>query len=266
LRGPGIASIAAVVVIVSASAVVLSQDFRGVREAEGRKSGYLYLSAGTRALQDDGFQNPGMFAVDQGRALWGRVEGSAGLSCASCHRDAARSMRGVAARYPLVDPASGQLLNLELRINDERRRRLVAAPLDYESEDMLALTTFIAFQSRGMPMAVVVDGAARPYFDRGKTFYFERRGQLDLACSQCHDDRVGAMLRGDVISQGQVNGFPIYRLSWRAMASRHRLFEWCNTSVRAEPYAYGSPEYLALELYTAWRGRGLGIETPAVRR
>jgi sulfur-oxidizing protein SoxA len=266
LRGPGFASIIAAVVVAFASAMVLGQSPPQVRQVEGRKSGYLFLSAGTRALQDDDFQNPGMFAIERGRASWERVEGSAGLSCASCHADAARSMRGVAARYPLIDPASGQLLNLELRINDERRRRLAAPPFAHESEDMLALSAFLAFQSRGLPMSVVVDGAAKPYFDRGKAFYLERRGQLDLACSQCHDDRVGAMLRGDVISQGQVNGFPIYRLSWRAMASRHRLFEWCNTSVRAEPYAHGSPEYLALELYMAWRGRGLGIETPAVRR
>ena len=50
------------------------------------------------------------------------------------------------------------------------------------------------------------------------------------------------------------------------MLSRHRIFAWCNTSVRSEPYELGSPEYLALELYVAWRGRGLPIEAPAVRR
>jgi L-cysteine S-thiosulfotransferase len=73
-------------------------------------------------------------------------------------------------------------------------------------------------------------------------------------------------LRGDLISQGQVNGFPIYRLLWRKMASRHRMFEWCNTSVRAKPFPLGSQEYLSLELYVAWRGRGMLIESPAVRR
>ena len=44
------------------------------------------------------------------------------------------------------------------------------------------------------------------------------------------------------------------------------MFRWCNEAVDAEPHAYGSDEYLALELYLAWRGRGLPIETPAVRR
>jgi sulfur-oxidizing protein SoxA len=50
------------------------------------------------------------------------------------------------------------------------------------------------------------------------------------------------------------------------MASLHRMFAWCNTSLRAEPHAAGSAEYLALELYVAWRGRDLAVETPAVRR
>jgi sulfur-oxidizing protein SoxA len=44
------------------------------------------------------------------------------------------------------------------------------------------------------------------------------------------------------------------------------MFVWCNTSIRAEPYPEGAPEYLALELYVAWRGRGLPMESPAVRR
>lgn len=230
-------------------------------ELEGRKSGYLFLSPATRALQDDDFQNPGMFAVERGRLLFQRAEG--GRSCASCHAD---GLKGVAARYPKYDAARGRLVNLELAINDERARRMKLAPLTYESEDMLALTAFLTFQSRGLPMQVDITGPAAAHFENGRAFYMQRRGQLDLACSQCHDALVGTKLRGDVISQGQINGFPIYRLGWRAMASRHRLIEWCNTSIRAEPHAYGSDEYLALELYLAWRGRGLAIEAPGVRR
>lgn len=235
-------------------------------EVEGRRSGYLFLGEGTRDLQDDDFQNPGMFAVQAGRRLWNLTDGDSGLSCASCHGDAADSMRGVAARYPQYDSSEGRLLNLELRIASERSERMQATPYAYESDEMLALSAYVSFQSRGMPMDVDIDGPARPYFEEGREFYHERRGQLDLACSQCHDKLVGANLRGDVISQGQVNGFPLYRLLWSSMGSRHRMFEWCNTSMRAEPFEYGSTEYLSLELYVAWRGRGLPIEAPAVRR
>jgi sulfur-oxidizing protein SoxA len=44
------------------------------------------------------------------------------------------------------------------------------------------------------------------------------------------------------------------------------MFAWCNTLVRAEPYPYGADVYVNLELYMAWRSRGLPVETPAVRR
>jgi sulfur-oxidizing protein SoxA len=233
-------------------------------EVGGRRSGYLYLSEETRALQDDPFLNPGMFAVEKGRELWSRTDGAEGKSCATCH--AAEEMRGAATRYPLFDPKRGGIVNLPLRINEMRTEKMQAAPLPYESPDMLALDAFISSQSRGMPIAVDVDGAAKPFFESGRAFYFQRRGQLNIACAQCHDDLAGQKLRGDTISQGQINGFPIYRLMWRSMASRHRMFEWCNTAVRAEPYAAGSPEYLALELYMAWRARGLPLESPAVRR
>ena len=87
-----------------------------------------------------------------------------------------------------------------------------------------------------------------------------------MACAQCHDEYAGQRLRGDILSQGQINGFPIYRHTWQSLGSSHRMFAWCNTAIRAEPLAYGADEYVNLELYLAWRGRGLGVETPAVRR
>lgn len=228
------------------------------------RSGYEFLSDGTKQLQDDDFLNPGFFIVPRGETLW-ETEGPNGESCVGCHGAAQEAMRGVATRYPQVDDDLG-LINLEQRINDERTRRMAAAPFAYESEDLLALTTYVATQSRGMDMAVETTGPARPYWERGRDFYETRRGQLNLACTHCHVDHVGDKLRGDVISEGQVNGFPIFRLIWNEMGSRHRMFAWCNDAVRAEPYALGSQEYLELELYVASRGTGLQIETPAVRR
>ncbi len=254
-------------VAISASGLVFAQGWDAARyEAGGKKSGYLYMDETTRSLQDDDFLNPGMFAVDAGLELWERPDPASGVSCASCHGDAEISMRGVAARYPVYDPAVKGLVNLEMRINQMLRDTMEAAPLEYESDELLALTAFIAYQSRGMPIGVAIDGEAAPFFEAGKQFYFERRGQLDLSCNQCHDDHAGQKLRGDVISEGQVTGFPIFRLIWDEMGSRHRMFQWCNAAVRAEPYELGSPEYLNLELYASWRSSGLPVETPAVRR
>jgi sulfur-oxidizing protein SoxA len=233
---------------------------------EGRRSGYTYLLPENQRLQDDEFANPGLLWVEQGRELWRHADGASGASCATCHGEAVESMRGVRTRYPHFDPQRGKLINLEQQINRCREAHMQAPAYPYESAALLALTTFVSFQSRGLSMAVRSDGPAAPFFEAGKVFFHQRRGQLDLACAHCHDQQAGQRLRGEVISQGQTNGFPVYRHIWQTLGSTHRMFAWCNTSVRAEPYPYGADEYVNLELFLAWRGRGLPVETPAIRR
>jgi sulfur-oxidizing protein SoxA len=254
------------VVVVLGVVGLLTAEELGHYVVEDRRSGYTYLSEENRRLQDDDFANPGLLWVEQGRELWQRADGAAGKACASCHGEAAESMRGVRTRYPRFDPTLGKLINLEQQINRCREDRLQAVPYPYESEALLALTTFVSFQSRGLPIDVRIDGPAQPFFEAGKAFFLRRRGQLDLACQHCHEQYAGQRLRGDVVSQGQINGFPIYRHTWQTLGSTHRMFAWCNVSVRAEAYPYGADEYVNLELYMAWRGRGLPVETPAVRR
>jgi sulfur-oxidizing protein SoxA len=232
----------------------------------GRRSGYTYLSEENQRLQDDDFANPGLLWVEQGREVWHQKDGATGMSCASCHGDGVESMRGVRTHYPRFDPTRGRLINLEQQINRCRQERMQAGPYPYESEPLLALTTFVGFQSRGLPIDVHIDGPAAPFFTAGQAFFLRRRGQLNFACAHCHDQLAGQRLRGDVISQGQSNGFPIYRHTWQTLGSTHRMFAWCNVSVRAEAYPYGADEYVNLELFVAWRGRGLPVETPAVRR
>jgi sulfur-oxidizing protein SoxA len=233
---------------------------------EGRRSGYTYLSEESQRLQDDDFANPGVLWVERGRELWRQPDGSTGLSCASCHGDATDSLRGVRTHYPRFDPVRGKLINLEQQINRCREGHMLAPPYPYESEMLLDLTAFVGVQSRGMPVEVQISGPAQPFFEAGRSFFYQRRGQLDVACAHCHEEHAGQRLRGDVISQGQINGFPLYRFTWQALGSVHRMFAWCNTSVRAEPYPLGSDEYVNLELFLAWRGRGLPVETPAIRR
>ena len=69
----------------------------------------------------------------------------------------------------------------------------------------------------------------------------------------------------NTLSQGQSNGFPVFRLKWQKPGSIHRRFKGCNKQVRAKPFKIGSDVYNNLELYLAWRGNGLTVETPAVR-
>jgi sulfur-oxidizing protein SoxA len=219
-----------------------------------------YLSPAMRAQQEDPSRHPGWLWVEEGEALWRQGE----KSCASCHGDIA-SMAGVAARYPAV-AADGALLNLEARIERCRTQHQREAPFGYESDALLGLTAAVALRSRGMPVNVATDGAASPWLERGRALYEERQGQLNLACTQCHDQNAGRRLRGDVISHGLGTGWPAYRLDWNAMGSLHRRLRACQLGVRATLLPLGSPEYLALELFLADRARGLPVEAPGLRR
>ena len=234
-------------------------------QVEDRRSGYTYARVETRAIQDDDFDNPGYIWVEKGAELWATQDGGKGKSCMDCHADGAESMRSVGATYPVYLPQRKKLINVENRINQCRTEQMGASAWPWESEPLLAMTAFVKNQSKGMAVSPQIDGPAAPFFAAGKAFYHQRRGQLDLACLHCHEMNHGRMLRAQRLSQGMSNGFPTYRLKWQTLGSLHRRFRGCNRQVRAVPYAAGAEEYVNLELYMAWRARGLPVETPAVR-
>jgi len=227
--------------------------------AQALRSGLSFAGADVRAMQADDAENPGFLWVTHGEALWQS-------GCASCHGDARTSMRGVAARYPAYDEAAKSVLDLAARIERCRTERAHAAPLARESEDLLALETYVALQSRGMPGNVSIDGPARASFERGQAFYHRRHGQMNLACTQCHDQNYGKRLYAETISQGHGNAFPAYRLEWQSLGSLQRRIRACLFGVRAQMPPPGAPELTDVELYLAWRAKGLPLEAPGVRR
>lgn len=230
-----------------------------------RRSGFDFMAPETQALQQDDASNPGMLWVLEGEALWQDPAGAAGAACAGCHGDAADSMRGVAARYPAFDPATGRPIDLQGRINQCRQARQGAEPFAPESQALLALTTLVAHQSRGMPVEPVTDSRLTPFVEEGRRLFERRIGQLDLSCAACHDQRWGQKLGGSVIPQAHPTGYPIYRLEWQSVGSLQRRMRNCMIGVRAEPYGWGAPEFTALELYLRARAEGLPVETPGVR-
>jgi sulfur-oxidizing protein SoxA len=233
--------------------------------AQEIRPGSAFLSPEMRRQQDDEARNPGFLWVEQGQELFSRRGGEA-PACLACHADPRQSLRGAATRYPQVDRASGALINLEGRIEQCRVERQKQPAFGYESQELLALTAYVASRSRGLPVAVSAEGAAKPFFEAGKDFYERRQGQLNLSCRQCHDDLTGRKLRGDTISHGTGTGYPAYRLEWNGLGSLHRRLRACSLGVRATQFDYGSPDYLALELFLAVRAKGLPVEAPALRR
>ncbi len=232
---------------------------------DSRRSGFDYMSPATQAMQRDDVQNPGMLWVQDGETVWNMKIGVRDKSCASCHGDATVSMRGVAARYPAYDARERMPLTLAQRIVICRQRNQWALAPPPESRELLSLESYVALQSRGMPIAPPDDPRLEPFRERGRQWFEERMGQLNFACVQCHADNAGQRLGGSVIPQAHPTGYPIYRLEWQGMGSLQRRLRNCMSGVRAEPFAFDSIEMTELELYLAQRAAGMHIETPAVR-
>jgi sulfur-oxidizing protein SoxA len=225
------------------------------------RSGALDMSRELQAMQADDSANPGMLWVQEGEALFQRPEGRTGKACAACHA----GLAGVAARYPAWDTVTAGPIDLAGRIQHCRTEHQQATPLPRESEPLLALSAYVAQQSRGVPLAPPDDPRLEPARARGEALFRQRRGQFNLSCAQCHEDRAGLRLGSALIPEGHANGYPQYRLEWQALGSLQRRLRNCMVGVRAAAPAYGAAEYTEIELFLARRGAGLPVEAPAVR-
>jgi sulfur-oxidizing protein SoxA len=257
---PGSAAVA-----VGAAALLVLWGAAAETEPAARISGFDLMSRENQAMQRDDMANPGMLWVQDGADLWAARAGGAGKSCADCHGDATVSMLGVAARYPAWDNEAGGPIDLQGRVNQCRKTHQGERPFAFESRELLALTAYVANESRGEAIAPSNDPRLTPARERGGELFRRRIGQLNLSCAVCHDDNAGRRLGSAPIPQAHPTGYPLYRLEWQSLGSLQRRFRNCMTGVRAEPYEPGAPEYVDLELYLMSRAAGLPVETPAVR-
>lgn len=231
---------------------------------DGRRSGFADMSPALQAIQRDDMSNPAMLWVAEGEAQWNARAGNAGKSCADCH-GAGESMRGVAVRYPAFDAKARTVVDLDGRIDRCRNEHQRASSPAPESRPRLAIAAYVAFQSRGMAIAPPTGGSLDAAAIAGEALYRQRLGQLNLSCAQCHDERAGGSLAGVAIPQAHPTGYPLYRSEWQGLGSLQRRIRNCMTGVRAEPYPFGAPELVELEVFLMRRAAGMAWETPAVR-
>ncbi len=254
-------ALVAIAALLSAAVPVLAGE---IAESE-RRSGYSFMSPDTKAMQDDDTANPAMLSVLEGETLWTMKAGAAEKSCSDCHGDVDASMKGVAAHYPAFDGARSAPIDLGQRINLCRKDHQQAQSFAPESHELLALSALVARQSRGVPITAGDDPRLGSFVARGRELFLQRQGQLNLACTNCHDDNWDKHLAGSAITQGQPTGYPIYRLEWQAMGSLQRRIRGCMTGVRAQAFDFDAPDMIALELYLMSRAKGMASEAPAVR-
>jgi sulfur-oxidizing protein SoxA len=177
---------------------------------------------------------------------------------------------GIAERYPFFDNTSGQVITLESAINTCRQAN-GEEPLGWEKGAIADISSYMHYTSRGNIINVQVpddDPAALAAYERGKNHFYAKRGQLNMACADCHVYYSGNKIRADILSPalGHVTHFPVYRSKWGGMGTLHRRYVGCNKQVRAKAYEPQSDEYRTLEYFHSYMSNGLESNGPGARK
>jgi len=226
------------------------------------KDGVYAIDAASREQWEEIEEFPPYeLAIDSGEQLYHKYE-SALKTCLP------NGGIGVAQTYPRFDDQKGEVITLALAVNN----CLKAAgekPMKYEKGPIADLLSYLAFTSRGKIFKTEIQSdAAKAAYEKGKHFFYARRGQLNMACAHCHVDNAGKYIRADILSPalGHVTHFPVYRSKWGAMGTLHRRFAGCNKQVRAKPFKAQSEEYRDLEYFLTYMSNGIEANGPGARK
>jgi len=209
---------------------------------------------------------PYEFAVEQGESLW-QEKFADGKGYSDCFNSSKADVR---QNYPLVDGLTGEVLTLDMAINLCREEHGQKS-FEFGGEEMLALSAFIAFESRGNVFNIMVaedDPQALAAYEEGKQFYYSKRGQLNLSCADCHVASAGQYVRADHLSAslGHPTHLPVYRSKFGSMLSLHQRVAGCIRDVRAKPFDLQSKEYRNLEYFLTYMSNGLEANGPGARK
>jgi len=208
---------------------------------------------------------PYEIAIEEGEEIF-NTPFKNGKTFASCFRNGGI---GIKSDYPYFDTKSGKVKTLELEIN-ECLEKNGEKPLGYQKGKLASLSAYMAYTTRGQIIDIKIphDQRALDAYNKGKQFYYARRGQLNMACAHCHVDNAGNKIRADLLSPalGHLSHFPVYRSKWGGLGTVHRRFGGCNKQVRAKPFKPQSEEYRDLEYFLTYMSNGIPWNGPGARK
>ncbi len=209
---------------------------------------------------------PYEIAIEDGQALF-EAPFANGKSYADCFDNGGI---GIRQQYPYFDADAGEVITLELAINQCRAANDEEL-LPYLIGDLAAISAYMSFTSRGNTINVKVpqdNPSALAAYESGKQYYYTRRGQLNFACMSCHVQSAGLMLRADRLSTtlGHATHWPVYRAKWGEIGTLQKRISECNSQVFAKPLEPQSIEYRNLEYFLTYISNGLELNGPASRR
>jgi sulfur-oxidizing protein SoxA len=255
----------------AASAEAQAQEFREFfykRFPDIKPEDYIY---GVYALNPDAraqFEAMNEFppyeeAIKKGKELYSKPLAN-GKSLKDCLGEA----KGLRAKYPFFDTETNKVRILEADLI-QCAQAYGETKLNEKSKDLKAISAYLASESRGMKVNVTIPNAqALAAFEEGKRRWFQKTGQLNLSCADCHQYHSGQRARSETLSPGigKTAHFPVWRLKSDGLVTLNDRFYGCVRDTRAKPYKRYGDEYRAMEYFLAYIDNGLEITGPAVRK
>ena len=208
--------------------------------------------------------------LEMGKAIW-HTKFKNGKSFASCFGDNPAKVRN---RYPYWNAADKRVETLEGSIIQCQKEN-GEKPFKTKRGKIAYLSAWLANQANGQVINVVVpqdDKDAVAAYENGRRIFYTKRGQLNLACADCHIYQAGMLARGNLLSpvRGHTTHFPVWRGKWARSGSDgfgtlQRRYSGCNSQVRAKPFKIHGKQYSDLEFFHASMSNGLKIDAPDYR-
>ncbi len=244
------------------------RDFFYKRFPDIKPSDYIY---GVYALNEDAraqFEAMNEFppyeaAIREGKAFYSKPLAN-GKSLKDCLGDA----KGLRAKYPFFDTETNKVRILEADLV-QCAQAYGETKFDEKSKDLKAVSAYLSSESRGMKVNVTIPNEkALAAFEEGKRRWFQKTGQLNLSCADCHQYHSGQRARSETLSPGigKTAHFPVWRLKADGLVTLNDRLFGCVKDTRAKPYKLYGDEYRTMEYFLSYIDNGLEITGPAVRK
>ncbi|OQX13967.1 MAG: sulfur oxidation c-type cytochrome SoxA [Thiothrix lacustris] len=208
--------------------------------------------------------------IDAGKTLW-ETPFKDGKTYADCMGD----IKTLRTKYPYYDAEKDTIATLEGALDACKKAGDGEGFVDKEGKPLLnkgkiaQLMAYVAMENRGSKINVPTpEGKAVAWYDKGKNYYYAKRGQLNMSCADCHTNNAGKMIRADMISPtlGHVTHWPTYRSADGEITTLHNRFMGCNTMVRANNDKAQADSYKALEYFLTYMSNGQEWNGPGSRK
>ncbi|MFN3813347.1 MAG: sulfur oxidation c-type cytochrome SoxA [Aquificaceae bacterium] len=213
---------------------------------------------------------PGDVYAEQGRDMFNKTMGTQGKSCASCHGQDGRYLKGAYAHMPRYYKDMDDVADLDTRIKFCMEKYMGVQGVKHDI-NFKSIATYVATLSNGIKMDVKLDHPKeKEAYERGKELWYARVGKMDFSCSVCHDTFGGQRIRLQVLAKVRqdkvATHWPAYRFSNDQLWTMEDRIRGCYTQIRVIPPPHFNWAQIALSLYMAYESNGGLIETPGFVR